>query len=101
MPYCNTLEELSKKYADDDIVLVCDGASWYESAAMVVPENVTIVHIPPYSPEITAIEEIWRELRTKVFKNKAFQTLEKMVDRFCQTINSLTAKIISSITLRS
>lgn len=107
MPYCNTacmnvfLGELSKQYADDDIVLVCDGAPWHKSSAMVTPENITIVNIPPYTPEMNPIEQIWRELRTQGFKNEVFQTLEKVVDRLCQTINNLTAETISSITLRS
>ncbi len=107
MPYCNTacmnvfLGELSKQYADDDIVLVCDGAPWHKSSAMVTPENITIVNIPPYTPEMNPIEQIWRELRTQGFKNEVFQTLEKVVDRLCQIINNLTAETISSITLRS
>ena len=107
MPYCNTvcmnvfLAELSKEYANDDIILVCDGASWHKSTAMVIPDNITIVNIPPYTPEMNPIEQIWRELRTKGFKNEVFQTLEKVVDRLCQTINNLSSETISSITRRS
>ena len=107
MPYCNTvcmnvfLAELSKEYANDDIILVCDGASWHRSSAMVIPDNITIVNLPPYTPEMNPIEQIWRELRTTGFKNEVFQTLEKVVDRLCQTINNLTSETISSITLRT
>ncbi len=64
-------------------VLVCDGAAWHTSSTMVIPENITIVNIPPYTPEMNPIEQIWRELRTKGFKNEVFQTLEKVVDRLC------------------
>lgn len=107
MPYCNTvcmnvfLDELSKEYANDDIILVCDGASWHRSSAMVIPDNITIANIPPYTPEMNPIEQVWRELRTKGFKNEVFQTLEKVVDRLCQTINNLTSETISSITRRN
>ena len=106
MPYCNTdcmnafLEELSKQYAEDDIILVCDGAAWHKSKMMVIPDNITFAHIPPYTPEMNPIEQIWRELRTQGFKNEVFQTLEKVVDRLCHTINNLSKKTVSSITLR-
>ena len=44
LPYCNTecmnvfLEEMSKQYPEDDILMVCDGAAWHKSNAMKVPE---------------------------------------------------------------
>ena len=106
MPYCNTicmnvfLEGLSKQYPNDDILMVCDGAAWHKSKAMVIPENITLVNIPPYTPEMNPIEQIWRELRTQGFRNEVFSTLEKAVDRLCLTINNLSAETVSKITLR-
>ena len=106
MPYCNTvcmnvfIEELSKEYPGDDILIVCDGASWHRSSAMIIPDNITLLNIPPYTPEMNPIEQIWREIRTQGFRNEVFQTLEKVVDRLCVTINNLSAETISSITLR-
>ena len=106
MPYCNTecmnvfLEELSKQYPDDEILLVCDGAAWHKSKAMQVPKNIKLLHIPPYTPEMNPIEQIWRELRTQGFRNEVFATLEKVVDRLCQTIINLTPETVSSITKR-
>lgn len=105
MPYCNTvcmmfMEELSKEYLDDYILMVCDGSSWHRSSAMIIPDNITLLNIPPYTPEMNPIEQIWREIRTQGFRNEVFQTLEKVVDRLCVTINNLSAKTISSITLR-
>ena len=106
MPNCDTdcmnlfLSELSKKFRDDDILLVCDGAAWHKSKTMEIPSNITILHIPPYTPEMNPIEQIWREIRTQGFKNEVFQTLKKVVERLCETINNLTPETISSITLR-
>ncbi len=106
MPYCNTvcmntfLEEMSKNYPDDDILMVCDGAAWHKSNGMKIPENITLLNIPPYTPEMNPIEQIWRELRTQGFRNEVFQTLEKVVDRLCVTINDLSPQLISSITCR-
>ena len=106
LPYCNTecmnvfLEEMSKQYPEDDILMVCDGAAWHKSNAMKVPEKITLLNIPPYTPEMNPIEQIWRELRTQGFRNEVFQTLEKVVDRLCETINNLSPEMISSITCR-
>lgn len=106
MPYCNTecmnifLDELSKEYQNDEILMVCDGAAWHKSKGMNTPDNITLLHIPPYTPEMNPIEQIWRELRTQGFRNEVFPTLEKVVDRLCETINNLTKKTISSITCR-
>lgn len=106
MPCCNTtcmnvfMEELSKAYRDDLIVMVCDGAAWHKSRAMQIPGNIKILHIPPYTPEMNPIEQIWREIRTQGFCNEIFTTLDKVVDRLCETINALTPETITSITLR-
>ena len=106
MPYCNTicmnvfLEELSRTYRDDPIVMVCDGAAWHKSKAMQIPDNIRILHIPPYTPEMNPMEQIWRELRTQGFRNEVFATLDKVMERLCETINSLTPETIISITLR-
>jgi putative transposase len=67
---------------------------------MQVPKNIKLLSIPPYTPEMNPIEQIWRELRTQGFRNEVFATLEKVVDRLCQTINNLTPETVSSITKR-
>ena len=107
MPYCNTncmnvfLRELSAAYPDDYILLVADGASWHKSKALEIPHNIEIFHLPPYTPEMNPIEQIWNEIRKRGFKNEIFQTLEKVIDRLCDVICSITKNTISSITARS
>lgn len=106
LPYCNTacmnifLEELSKRYPDDEILLCCDGAAWHKAAALCVPANIHLFFIPPYTPEMNPIEQIWKEIRKMGFRNEIFQTLEKVVERLCVTIRSLSAQTIRSITGR-
>ena len=46
------------------------------------------------------IEQIWKEIRKRGFKNEVFQTLQKVVDRLCDTICSLSKETIKSITGR-
>lgn len=107
LPQCNTnctnvfLRELSKEFRDDVILLCCDGAAWHKSKALIVPENIVLFFIPPYTPEMNPIEQIWKELRKRGFKNEVFATLEKVVDRLCDTICSLSTAAIHSITGRA
>ena len=106
MPYCNTacmnifLRKLSEQCPEDMILLCCDGAAWHKSAGLDLPENIILFHIPPYTPEMNPIEQIWKEIRKRGFHNEVFATLEKVVDRLCDTICSLSNNIISSITGR-
>ena len=106
MPYCNTesmnvfLRELSAEYRDDYILLAADNAAWHRARTLLVPENVEIFPLLPYTPELNPIEQIWKELRKRGFKNEVFATLEKVVDRLCDTINSLTRETVKSISGR-
>lgn len=106
MPYCNTdcmnvfLNNLSIEFPEDYIILVCDGATWHKANALVVPPNIRIIHIPPATPEMNPIEQIWKEIRMRGFRNEIFNTLDKVIDRLCATICSLSSDTIKSITGR-
>ena len=94
------LDKLSKQYKDDTILMCCDGAAWHKATSLQVPENIELFFIPPYTPEMNPIEQIWKELRKMGFRNEVFSTLDKVVDRLCDTICSLSANVIKSITGR-
>ncbi|CIV43178.1 transposase family protein [Streptococcus pneumoniae] len=75
---CNTewmnvfLEELSQAYPDDYFLLVMDNAIWHKSSTLKIPTNIGFAFIPPYTPEMNPIEQVWKEIRKRGFKNKAF-----------------------------
>lgn len=108
MPYANTdcmnvfLEELSKAYPEDFIVLVLDNAAWHCSGGLVVPSNIKLHSLLPYTPELNPIEMIWDEVREKGFRNEIFGSLEAVIDRLCATVSALCAEPsrIASITSR-
>ena len=106
MPYCNTdcmnvfLQKLSEAYPDDSIIFVCDGASWHRANDLVIPSNIKILYLPPATPEMNPIEQIWKEIRKLGFRNEIFESLELVVNRLCDTICLLTHNIIKSITGR-
>ena len=106
LPYTNTpcmqifLNALSKKFSDDIILLALDQAPWHTSPKLKIPDNIVLFFLPSATPELNPIEQIWKELRKKGFKNQIFASLDKVVDRLCETINSLTKADIKSITGR-
>ena len=106
MPYSNTdcmnvfLRELSNTYPHDFILLVCDGAAWHKSKLLEIPENIQLFFLPPATPEMNPIEQIWKEVRKRGFRNEIFHTLEKVIDRLCNTICSLSNHTVKSITGR-
>lgn len=109
MPYTNTecmnvfLNELSEQYAHDHILLIIDNAAWHRSSSLIVPDNIELYPLLPYTPELNPIEQIWEELREKGFRNEVFQTLQHVVSRLCDTIVDLLSRPsrIASITHRA
>ena len=57
--------------------------------------------IPPYTPEMNPIEQIWKEIRARGFHNEVFSTLDKVVARLCDTICSLSSDTVKCITARN
>lgn len=79
------LQELSVRYANEVVLLVLDGASNHK-ACSALPENILMVHLPPYCPELNPVEHIWEDMREKHFKNLAFDSLsgvEKVLNSAC------------------
>ncbi len=106
MPYSNTqcmntfLRKLSEQFPKEILLLCCDGAAWHKSSSLDIPKNIELFYIPPYTPEMNPIEQVWKEIRKRGFRNEVFTSLEKVVDRLCDTIDSISAHTIHSITAR-
>ena len=69
------VETVAKKYPKDLILLVVDGASNHCSEELEIPANVILQPLPPYSPELNPQENIWDEIREKIFKNYALKSM--------------------------
>lgn len=70
------LQHLSKRYRRQYILLFVDGAGNHSSGDLVVPNNITLQFLPPYSPELNPQENIWDEMREKIFKNYALKSMD-------------------------
>jgi transposase len=84
-------------------VVVLDGAGWHQTGGrLVVPENVALLHLPPYSPELNPVENVWQYLRQNFLSNRVFASYDAIVDACCDAWNALMAlpESIRSITER-
>lgn len=103
---CNTdwrnvfLKQLSEAYPDDYILLVMDNAVWHKSSTLEKPHNIGFEFIPPYTPEMNPIEQVWAEIRKRGFKNKAFKTLDDVINKLQEVIRELDWSILKPIVSR-
>ena len=83
MPYADTeamqkhLEEISRNVSPKaHAVILLDGAGWNKSGNLNIPENISLMFIPPYSPELNPVENIWQFLRQTYLSNQIFNDYE-------------------------
>jgi transposase len=106
MPTSNTasfqafLDALARRFARQDILLVLDGAPNHRSGELAVPENITLLYLPPYSPELNPKENLWDEIREKIFKNYALKSMDAVRAKLRQAILYIdrNPKLVRSIT---
>ena len=71
-------------------VLIVDGAGWHQPGSLLrVPDNITLLHLPPYSPELNPVENVWAFLRSNELSNRVFASYDAIVDACCDAWNWL------------
>jgi transposase len=89
LPFANTammnifLEHVSSTFSDYFIVMQTDQAGWHNAKDLVIPKNIRLIHQPAYSPELNPVEHLWEELREKDLPNRAFSSLDAVIDALC------------------
>ncbi len=79
-------------------VLTIDGAGWHQPGDKLrVPGNITLLHLPPYSPELNPVENVWAYLRGNKLSNRVFDTYDAIVDACCEAWNWLIAQPDGSV----
>ena len=70
------LAQVSAAHAEEYMVMIVDGASSHVAKALVVPANIVLYRLPPYSPQLNPQEHLWEEIREKEFPNRVFENRE-------------------------
>jgi transposase len=93
------LKLLSQHFNHYNIAIVVDSAGWHRSKALKIPKNISLIFLPPYSPELNPVEHIWDYIREqKRFNNHSFNSLadvESSLENALKEINQETEKIKS------
>jgi hypothetical protein len=109
MPYADSeamnchLQQIGRAVAPGaHAVLVLDGAGWHTSHSLKVPDNLTLLCLPPYSPELNPVENVWEYLRKNKLALRVHDTYDAIVDACCKAWNDFVAAplTIASITRR-
>lgn len=101
MPNCNAanfqvfLDHFSAQNPDEFKIMVLDNGAFHKAKTLTIPDNIGLIFLPPYSPELNPAENIWAILKRK-FTNKFYKTLEEVSEFITEATNSLCNERIKS-----
>ncbi len=73
--------------------IVLDGTGWHQTGGQLrIPDNISLLHLPPYSLELNPQENVWQHLRQNYLANRVYENYEAIVDACCQAWTALMAQ---------
>jgi putative transposase len=102
-PACNTdwtntfFDVVSRQFPNDYIIMAGDNAGWHKSKGLNLPNNMELMYIPAYTPEMNPIEQVWDEIKEKDFKNHFFDSLKKVTSQLCKSFANVPNELIKSL----
>ena len=109
LPFCNSeamqlhLNEIASKVSPGaHAILILDQFGWHGAKELKVPHNISLIPLPPRSPELNSQENIWQFMRQNWLSNRVFKSYDNIVDHCCYAWNTLIDQPwkIMSIALR-
>ena len=77
---------------DEHAVMILDQAGWHGAKALLVPSNVTLLPLPPYSPELNPVERVWLYLKERFLSHRLHDDYDAIVDAACDAWKRLLAE---------
>jgi transposase len=75
------LRQFSDALAENEhAVIIWDGAGFHRAARLVVPANISLIELPPYSPELNPMENVWHYLKSHYWSNRAYKDYDHLMD---------------------
>lgn len=102
LPYCNAdnfqlfLDEFSKQKPEELKVMVLDNGAFHKAKSLIIPDNIILIFLPPYSPELNPAEKIWAKFK-RDFTNRLFENMELLENYICHLAQNLKTKEVLSI----
>ena len=79
------------------IVLVLDQAGWHGSKGLILPAGMTLLPLPPYSPQLNPIERLWKYLKETYLNHRLDHHLDEIIETGCFAWQALTDELIQSL----
>ena len=81
------------------VALVVDNAGWHNSKELIIPSNITLIPLPPYSPELNAMEQIWQWIKNHFLSNQCYKNYEAILNQAVHAWRELSKdiKLVKSI----
>lgn len=83
---------------DEHAVLILDRAGWHVAKGLQIPSNLSLLHLPSYSPELNPVERVWAYLRSHYLSNRIYTDYDAIFDACSVAVNRLTPEHFKSIT---
>ena len=100
MPYADTetmqefLDRFSGTIADDEhVAMFADRAGWHIANDLRVPDNITMIQLPSYSPELNPVERMWLYLKERFLSHRLLADYEAIANAACLAWNSLCTEV--------
>ena len=91
------LKDFSKHKAQELKILIVDNAAFHSTKDVVLPENIILLNIPPYCPELNPAEKVWQWMKKNIAM-KIYDTLERLEQKLEQLLDKIEGEIVKSIT---
>ena len=101
MPNCNAvnfqifLDEFSKQNPTEFKIVTLDNGAFHKAKSLQIPENIVLIFLPPYSPELNPAENVWARLK-RTFTNGFFKTLDELSEFICTTTKTINTENVKS-----
>lgn len=91
------IDEMSRENPHQLRIIILDNGAFHKARWLRIPDNIVLVFLPPYSPELNPAEKIWAHLKGKL-ANIPFKSLDDLSDRLMDLIKNIKTETIKSIT---
>jgi transposase len=94
LPYCNSenfqifLNEMSKKNPQEYQIILLDNGAFHKAKSLIIPENIKLIFLPPYSPELNPAELVWLNMKRKL-TNITIKTMPELKLKIDQIVAEL------------
>lgn len=82
--------------------LILDNAGWHTTGKLSIPKNITLIPLPPYAPELNAMEQVWEWIKKHHLSNRCYNNYDAIVDAACNAWNdfSKNTELVQSLCSR-